>query len=116
MASGDDTAAGSRRRELMKNDEYRKRFRTYSIIVVIASICASGSPILAFVKLPGAASLTLAIVAVVLFLYATFWFGSYLKLDGSQWVAAILLLLLAWVGSVIYMLTRVPVGSDEQGG
>jgi len=56
---------------------------------------------------PGAASLTLVIVAVVLFLYATFWFGSYLKLDGSQWVAAILLLLLTWVGSVIYMLTRV---------
>jgi len=116
MASGNDTAAGIRRRELREDDEYGKRFWTYSVIVVIASICAFSSPVLMFVKLPGAASLTLVIVAVVLFLYATFWFGSYLKLDGSQWVAAILLLLLTWVGSVIYMLTRVPVGSDEQGG
>lgn len=90
----------------MQEEEYRRRLWTYSILVIVGSICASGSPILAFVKLPGSASIALAIVAVVLFIYATFWFGSYLRLDGSQWLAAILLLLLAWVGSVIYLITR----------
>jgi hypothetical protein len=90
------------------DDEYHRKVLTYSILVVIAAVCSAGSPVLFFIKLPGAAALTLGIVAIVLFIYATAWFGTYLKLDGPQWLAAILLALLAYVGSVIYMLTRQP--------
>jgi hypothetical protein len=92
----------------MDDDEYRRRLWTYSVLVVIAAVFTSGSPILFFFKLPGAAALTLGLAAIVLFIYATAWFGSYLKLDGTQWLAAILLALLAYVGSVIYLVTRQP--------
>jgi hypothetical protein len=92
----------------MDDDEYRRKLLIYSILVVLAAVFSAGSPILFFIKLPGAAALTLGIVAVVLFIYATAWFGSYLKLDGLQWLAAIALALLAYVGSVIYMVTRQP--------
>jgi len=90
------------------DDEYRRKLLTYSILVVIAAVCSAGSPVLFFIRMPGAAALTLGIVAIVLFIYATAWFGSYLKLDGPQWLAVTLLALLAYVGSVIYMLTRQP--------
>jgi low temperature requirement protein LtrA len=96
----------------MDENEYRRKLWTYSILVVVAAVFSSGTPILFFIKLPGAAALTLGVVAIVLFIYATFWFGSYLKLDRMQWLAAILLLLLAWVGSVIYLITREPNPTD----
>jgi len=88
------------------DEEYRKKLWTYSALVVAAAVFSAGLPILFFIKLPGAAALTLGIVAIVLFIYATAWFGAYLKLDGPQWLAAILLALLAYVGSVIYLVTR----------
>lgn len=105
----------------MDNDEYRRRLWTYTVLVVIAAVFTSGSPILFFVKLPGAAALTLGLAAIVLFIYATAWFGSYLKLDGTQWLVTILLALLAYVGSVIYLATRQPndavesVSADTEG-
>jgi hypothetical protein len=92
----------------MDDGEYSKKLLTYSILVVLAAICSSGTPLLAFVDLPGAWTVTLGIAAIVLFIYATAWFGSYLRLTGTQWVIAILLALLAWVGSVIYLVTRRP--------
>lgn len=92
----------------MDDEEYSRKLLTYSILVVIAAVCSSGTPLLAFVNLPGAWAVTLGIVALVLFIYATAWFGSYLRLTGSQWAIAILLALLAWVGSVIYLVTRKP--------
>jgi low temperature requirement protein LtrA len=110
-----------RARQVTMDDEYSRKLLTYSILVVIAAVFTAGSPILFFIKLPGAAALTLGIVAIVLFIYATAWFGSYLKLDGPQWVAAVSLALLAYVGSVIYMITRQPdeahqrVSVDAQG-
>jgi hypothetical protein len=98
----------------MDNEEYRKKLWTYTILVVIAALFTSGSPILFFVKLPGAAALTLGLAAIVLFIYATAWFGSYLKLDGTQWLVTILLALLAYVGSVIYLVTRQPNEASER--
>ena len=102
------------RRFTMDDDEYRRKLLIYSILVVLAAVCSAGSPILFFIKLPGAAALTLGIVAMVLFIYATAWFGAYLKLDGPQWLAAILLALLAYVGSVIYLITRQPNEASER--
>jgi len=92
----------------MENEEYRKKLWTYTVLVIIAALFTAGSPILFFVKLSGAAALTLGLAAIVLFIYATAWFGSYLKLDGTQWLVTILLALLAYVGSVIYLITRQP--------
>jgi len=88
--------------------QYRQKLLIYSVMVIVASICASGTPILAFIKLPSAASIGLGIAALFLFIYATIWFGSYLKLTSTQWLAAIALLLLAWAGSAIYIVTRDP--------
>jgi len=88
--------------------QYRKRLWFYSILVVIASICGLGTPLLKSIHANSAVSWVLGIMAVVLFLFATVNFGIFLKLKGRQWVAAILLLLLAWVGSVIYLTTRKP--------
>jgi hypothetical protein len=98
----------------MGDEEYRRKLLTYSILVVVAAVCSAGSPILFFINLPGAAALTLGIVAIVLFIYATAWFGTYLKLDGPQWLAAILLALLAYMGSVIYMITRQPSEASQR--
>lgn len=81
---------------------------TYSVLVVLAAVCTSGTPLLVFIDMPAAATITLGIVAIVVFIYATAWFGSYLRLSGAQWAAAVLLALLAWVGSVIYLVTRTP--------
>jgi hypothetical protein len=92
----------------MDDGEYSKKLLIYSILVVLAAVCSSGTPLLAFVDLPVAWTITLGITAIVLFIYATAWFGSYLKLTGAQWAVAVLLALLAWVGSVIYMVTRKP--------
>lgn len=92
----------------MDDKEYRGKLWTYSVLVVIAAVCTSGTPLLVFVHMPGAVTIIFGIVAIVLFIYATVWFGSYLRLTGPQWLAAILLALLAWVGSVIYLITREP--------
>jgi len=92
----------------MDDKEYRSKLMTYSILVVIAAVCTLGTPLLAFVDLPGVWTVLLGIVAIVLFIYATVWFGSYLKLTSTQWVVAILLALLAWIASAIYMITRAP--------
>jgi hypothetical protein len=97
----------------MDDKQYRRKLLIYSVMVVVASICGSGTPILAFVKLPSAAAIALGIAALFLFIYATIWFGSYLKLTSVQWFAAIALLLLAWAGSAIYMVTRKPNGSQH---
>ena len=56
----------------------------------------------------GVLSLVFAITAAVIFLYATFWFGTYLQLTVTQWMIAVGLLPLAWVGSALYLVTRVP--------
>jgi hypothetical protein len=92
----------------MDSDEYHRKLLTYSVLVVIAALFTSGSPVLFFVKLPGAAALALGLAAIVLFIYATAWFGSYLRLDRTQWLVTIVLVLLAYVGSVIYLVTRQP--------
>jgi len=97
----------------MNNEQYSQKLLVYSVMVVVASICASGTPILAFINLPSAASIGLGITALFLFIYATIWFGSYLKLSNMQWLAAIALLLLAWAGSAIYMATRRPAVSGD---
>ena len=92
----------------MNDKQYSQKLLVYSVMVIVASLCASGTPILAFIKLPSAASIGLGIAALFLFIYATIWFGSYLKLMSAQWLAAIALLPLARVGSAIYMVTRKP--------
>ncbi len=92
----------------MDGREYSRRLWTYSVLVVLAGFFSAGTPILMFLKLPGAVSLTFSIIAVVLFVYATVWFGSYLKLEPEQWVVVVLLAILAWVGTVVYLLTRRP--------
>lgn len=99
----------------MDNEEYRKKLWTYTVLIIIAAVFTSGSPVLFFFKLSGAAALTLGLAAIVLFIYATAWFGSYLKLDGTQWLVTILLALLAYVGSVIYLITRQPNEAAEAG-
>jgi hypothetical protein len=97
----------------MKDSRYRQKLLVYSIVVIVASICASGTPILAFIKLPSSATIGLGITALFLFIYITIWFGSYLKLTSAQWLAAVALLLLAWTGSAIYMVTRSPNASVD---
>ncbi len=92
----------------MDDEVYRKKLLTYSVLVVLAAVFSSSTPLLVFVDLPGAWTVTLGIAAIVLFIYATAWFGSYLRLTGAQWAIAVLLALLAWVGSVIYLVTRKP--------
>lgn len=92
----------------MEDKQYRRKLWTYSVLVVIASVCSSGTLLLAFLDLPSASKIALGIGAVVLFVYATIWFGNYLRLTGKQWLAALLLLLLAWTGSALYMATRKP--------
>ena len=87
---------------------HNKRLWVYSILIVLASLCVSGTPILLFVKLSTWTAIGLGIAGFVIFIYATIWFGNYLKLTGSQWFAAFGLLVLAWAGSAIYLVTRKP--------
>lgn len=92
----------------MDEKKYRKELWIYSVLVVLASVCGLGSPLIAGAKLSSVITWTLGIVAVVLFVFAMIKFGIALKLKGRQWAAAILLLVLAWTGSIIYMTTRKP--------
>lgn len=92
----------------MDDKQYRHKLLVYSVLFVIASICGSGTPLLMFMKLPSAASIALGIAAIFLFVYATIWFGSFLELTSTQCLAALALLLLAWAGSAIYLVTRKP--------
>jgi hypothetical protein len=75
----------------MDDKQYRHKLLVYSVLVVIASICGSGTPILVFMKLPSAASIALGIAAIFLFVYK-----------------APTLRLSAWAGSAIYLVTRKP--------
>lgn len=71
---------------------------------------------LMFLRLPGALSVTFGIIAFVIFLYATIWYGSYLGLRPGQWALVALLALLAWIGTVVYLLTRKPAVPLEAAG
>ena len=92
----------------MDEKQYNKQLWVYGILVVIASICGLGSPLLKSFDMSSVLSWILGIIAVVIFLLATVTLGISLNLKGRQWAAAILLLLLAWAGSVVYMTTRKP--------
>jgi hypothetical protein len=93
----------------MNDKAYNRELWIYSVLVVLASIFAFGTTLLgAFITLNSTLAWILSIVSVFLFLFATAKFAIFLKLTAKQWVIAILLLLLAWVGSVIYLVTRKP--------
>ena len=92
----------------MDEKQYNKQLWVYGILVVVASMCGLGSPLFKSFDLSSVVSWILAMIAVLIFLLATVNFGISLNLKGRQWAAAILLLLLAWVGSVVYMTTRKP--------
>lgn len=93
----------------MDEKTYRRELWIYSVLVVVASIFAVGlSVVSSWVNLNPTLSWIFSVLAIVLFLFATVRFALFLHLKPKQWVAAILLLLLAWVGSVIYLVTRKP--------
>ena len=93
----------------MDDKKYRRELWVYSVMVVVASILAVGTSVTSSaVSMNSTLSWVLSIVAAVLFLFATVRFAVVLQLKPKQWLAAILLLLLAWVGSVIYLVTRTP--------
>ncbi|MBN1288858.1 MAG: hypothetical protein JXA49_04385 [Actinobacteria bacterium] len=93
----------------MDDKAYKRELWIYSVLVVVASIFAFGTSVLsALITLNSTLAWILSIASVVLFLFATVKFAVYLKLNSRQWLIAIVLLLLAWVGSVIYLVTRKP--------
>jgi cation transport ATPase len=92
----------------MDEKQYNKQVWVYGVLVVIASMCGLGTPLLRSLDVSSVLSWILGIIAAVIFLLATVTFGVFLNLKGRQWAAAILLLLLAWAGSVVYMTTRKP--------
>ncbi len=93
----------------MDEKKYRRELWIYSVLVVVASIFAVGlSVVSSWIDLNPTLSWIFSILAVVLFIFATVRFALFLRLKPKQWLAAILLLLLAWVGSVIYIVTRKP--------
>lgn len=93
----------------MDEKTYKRELWIYSVVVVTASIFAFGTSLLsALITLNSVLAWVLSIASVVLFLFATVRFALFLKLDSKQWLIAIILLLLAWVGSVIYLVTRKP--------
>ncbi|MBN1289613.1 MAG: hypothetical protein JXA49_08265 [Actinobacteria bacterium] len=93
----------------MNDKAYKRELWIYSVLVVVASFFAFGTSVLsALITLDSTLAWILPIASVVLFLFATAKFGVYLKLNSRQWLIAIVLLLLAWVGSVIYLVTRKP--------
>jgi len=99
----------------MDQKQYNKQVWVYGILVVIASMCGLGTPLLRSLDVSSVLSWILGIIAAVIFLLATVTFGVFLNLKGRQWAAAILLLLLAWAGSVVYMTTRKPNPSKAKG-
>ena len=92
----------------MDEKQYNNQLWVYGILVVIASMCGLSSPLLKSFDMSSVLSWILGIISVVIFLLATVTLGISLNLKGRQWAAAILLLLLAWAGSVVYMTTRKP--------
>ena len=92
----------------MDDSQYRRNLWIYAVMIVVASVFSFGTPLLMFLKPSSGAYIALALISIVLFLYATVWFGSYLRLNAVEWLAAVLLLLVAGAGSAIYMVTRKP--------
>jgi hypothetical protein len=108
QAAAVDTGTPLSKEVLMDDNQYRNKLLIYAVLIVVASICSFGTPLLIFFKPKSSWAIALALIAIILFLYATVWFGSYLQLNALQWLATVLLLLVSGAGSSIYLITRKP--------
>lgn len=88
--------------------DYRKELWIYSILVIIATIASGITGLLWNWDVNSVLNTVIAIAGFLIFFYATVRFAIALELKPRQWLAAIGLMLLFYVGSILYMTTRQP--------
>lgn len=89
-------------------ENYNKELWIYSIMVIIATIASGITGITWSWQSNDWVNVITPIIGFVIFLYATIRLALFLNLKPRQWVAALVLVLLFYVGSVLYMTTRKP--------
>ena len=90
---------------------YKKELWIYAILVIIACIASGITGLSWGWHTNNTLGAIISVGGLLLFLFATIRFALFLQLKPQQWVVAILLIVLLYVGSVIYMTTRTPPGA-----